>query len=270
MKQYKEDLSAVQYGPAKIHHHTSRNKQPWLMAHWHDQMELIRLQRGEMTVGCENVATLNPGDIYIIPPKTPHYIICCNEGTVYDVVMFDVRAFFNDTDVSRKFLEPLFDGRAKFQLCTNQPELTACFDRMVELSQENSFSILPVMYRLLELLFSHALVSLDSDARDRHRIVQATEYMKENLTEKLTTKELARRFGYSQEHFCRLFKATTQVTPMQYLRLFRLEKAVRLLDEGKYTVSEVSSLCGFSDPNYFTRCFHSFFGTTPKSMQNKE
>lgn len=270
MKQYKEDLSAVKYGPAMIHHHTSRNKQPWLMAHWHDQMELIRLQRGEMTVGCEDVATLSPGDIYIIPPKTPHYIICCNEGTEYDVVMFDVRSFYNDTEISSRYLEPLFDGRAKFQLCTNQPEITACFDRMVELSQGSSFTILPVMYRLLDLLFSHALVELDTDVKDRHRIIQATEYMKANLTEKLTTKQLARQFGYSQEHFCRLFKETTQVTPMQYLRLFRLERAVHLLNEGKHTVSEVSGLCGFSDPNYFTRCFRSFFGTTPTSMQNKE
>ena len=270
MKQYKEDLSAVLYGPAMIHHHTSRNRQPWLMAHWHDQMELIRLHCGEMTVGCEDIATLSPGDIYIIPPKTPHYIICCNEGTVYDVVMFDVRSFYNDTDISRKYLEPIFDGRAKFQLCTNQPEITACFDQMVALSQGTGFQILPVMYRLLDLLFSHALVEMNANVLDRNRISQVTEYMKANLTEKITTTQLAQKFGYSREHFCRLFKEITQVTPMQYLRLFRLERALRLLNEGKYSISEVSDMCGFSDPNYFTRCFRTFFGTTPTGMQHKE
>ena len=267
MQKYKEELTPVKYGPSNLHHHLSRYRQPYLIAHWHDQMELIRLRQGEMTVGCENIATLRPGDIYIIPPKTPHYIVCCDEEAAWDVVMFDVRAFYNGTELCRSYLVPLFDGRAKFHLCTNQPEITACFDRIVTLAYRDDFAMIPLVYQLLELLFKHALVEIGTDVKNRHSIIQATEYMKENLTKKLTTKALAKQFGYSQEHFCRLFKEVTQFTPMQYLKIFRLERAMNLLNEEKYTVSEIARLCGFTDPNYFTRCFRDFFGTTPTQIK---
>ena len=266
MKQYKEDFTPVEYGPTGIHHHISRFKQPWLLAHWHDQMELIRLRQGEMTVGCENVVILNPGDIYIIPPKTPHYVVCCDEDAIYDVVMFDVREYYNGTEICRNWLEPMFDGRAKFRLCIHQQEVSDCFDRLVDPAREDSFAKIPAMYSLLDMLFRYALVEIGSDVKGRHSIIRATEYMKENLSEKLTTRQLAKQFGYSQEHFCRLFKEVTQCTPMQYLRIFRLERAMRLLNEKKYTVSEISEICGFSDPNYFTRCFRDFFGTAPTQI----
>ena len=267
MRQYKEELTPVKYGPAKIHHHISRFKQPYLNAHWHDQMELIRLRQGEMTVGCENIAVLRPGDVYIIPPKTPHYIVCCDKEAAYDVLMFDIRAFYNDTELCHSYLEPLFDGRAKFRLCIHNREITKCLDRVVALSETHDFEIFAVMYKLLDLLFRHALVEIGADIKGRHIINQATDYMKANLTEKLTTKELAKLFGYSEEHFCRLFKEVTQFTPMQYLKIFRLERAMQLLNEGKYTVNQIAVLCGFSDPNYFSRCFKNFFGMTPSQMQ---
>lgn len=270
MQQYKEEMTPVKYGPAKLHHHVSRFKQPYLIAHWHDQMELIRLRHGEMTVGCDNIAVLSPGDVYIIPPKTPHYIVCCDEAAEWDVVMFDVRAFYNDTDLCRRYLEPIFDGRAKFQLRINQPEITACFDRVVDPGLGNSFGLIPAVYSLLDLLFRHALVEVGTEVKGRHSIIQATEYMKQNLTEKLTTKELAKKFGYSQEHFCRLFREVTQFTPMQYLRVFRLERAMQLLNENKYSIGEIAERCGFTDPNYFTRCFRDFFGTTPTAMQKAD
>ena len=233
-------------------------------------MELIRLHKGEMTVGCEHTATLRPGGVYIIPPKVPHYAISGKEGAQWDVLMFDVRSFYNDTELCHSFLEPLFDRRAKFQLCTYTPEITACFDRTFTLTKENDFEVISQVYRLLALLFKHALVDISADVKGRHTITQATEYMKENLSEDLTTDVLARQFGYSQEYFCRLFKEVTQFTPMHYLKICRLERAVNLLNEGKHTVSEIASLCGFADPNYFTRCFKSFFGTTPTRMQKAD
>lgn len=270
MNQYKEDMTPVKYGPAKLHHHISRFKQPRLVAHWHDQMELIRLRQGEMTVGCENVVELSPGDIYIIPPKTPHYVVCCDEDAVYDVVMFDLRAYYNDTELCRDYLEPIFDGRAKFQLRINHPEITACFDTMIDPALENSFGLIPVVYQILELLQRHALAEIGTEVKGRNSITQATEYMKANLAERITTKSLARRFGYSQEHFCRVFKEVTQFTPMQYLKIFRLERAMNLLNQNKYNISEISALCGFSDPNYFTRCFREFFGVPPTRMQKND
>ena len=45
---------------------------------------------------------------------------------------------------------------------------------------------------------------------------------------------------------------------------------MNLLNQNKYNISEISALCGFSDPNYFTRCFREFFGVPPTRMQKND
>jgi len=269
MKEYQEELTPVEYGPSaiKIYHHSARAKQPCLTIHWHDRMELIRLQEGEITVGYESTtAVLHPGEIYIVPPRTPHYGVAGSSGAAWDVVMFDVRSFYNDTELCRSYLEPLFDGRAKLCMCTGKQEIVDCVDKLVRLVPENDFGVIPTVYQLLDLLFRYEMVELSGDVKGRHIITQATEYIKEHFAEEISTRTLAGQFGYSEEHFCRLFKQTTQFTPMRYLMLCRMEKAVNLLNDSERSISEIAALCGFSDSNYFTRCFKSFFGTVPSKM----
>jgi len=272
MQRYQEELKPVKYGPSlvKLYQHHAAPQRVCLEVHWHDRMELLRLRQGEMTVGCENTQVLHTGEIYIIPPRMPHYAVSGKEGAQWDVMMFDVRSFYNSTELCRNHLEPIFNGRAKFRMCANVPELTECFDKTFQAVQENSFEAIPLVYGLIALLLRHALVEVGIDVKGRHAITQATEYMKENLGSEITTKGLAKRFGYSEEYFCRLFKEITQFSPMQYLKIFRLERAMRLLNEGTLPVSDIAISCGFSDPNYFTRCFKNFFGMTPTQMQKTD
>ena len=54
------------------------------------------------------------------------------------------------------------------------------------------------------------------------------------------------------------------MSTVEYVRSIRLKKAAQLLQNGKFTVSEVMYIVGFSNPSYFTRAFVSQFGKTPK------
>ena len=119
------------------------------------------------------------------------------------------------------------------------------------------------MYQLLQLLLSNALTELSGQPRGDATILDALAYMEENFAQELGTEQLAQRYGYSVAHFCRKFKETTWLTPMNYLRIYRLEEAARMLRQGRVTVSDVALACGFSDPNYFTRCFKKHFGIPP-------
>ncbi|GHT67236.1 hypothetical protein AGMMS50239_30040 [Bacteroidia bacterium] len=53
-----------------------------------------------------------------------------------------------------------------------------------------------------------------------------------------------------------------------YIRKKRLNKACELLCEG-YNVSETTWQTGFSDPNYFSKCFKREFGVRPTDYQRK-
>ena len=68
-----------------------------------------------------------------------------------------------------------------------------------------------------------------------------------------------------------LFKKTKKVldsTPGQMIKQFRLEKARKLLQEKDIMISEVSFVCGFSSPEYFSTVYKEHFKISPTSEKN--
>lgn len=80
--------------------------------------------------------------------------------------------------------------------------------------------------------------------------------------------ELAEKAKMSQMQIYRKLKALTDKTPSQFIRSIRLARGMELLKEGKLNVSEVAYEVGFSDPNYFSRTFHTEFGNPPGHFLN--
>ncbi len=61
-------------------------------------------------------------------------------------------------------------------------------------------------------------------------------------------------------------KALLNLSPIVFLREFRLKKAADLLANG-YQVSLIADNCGFSSISYFSQSFKNYYGLTPKAYQ---
>ena len=70
----------------------------------------------------------------------------------------------------------------------------------------------------------------------------------------------------SRSTLFRKLKSLTGMSPQEFMRTQRLEKAVNLLEQGPLRISDVAYQVGFSDPNYFSKCFRKCFGTSPSSF----
>ena len=75
--------------------------------------------------------------------------------------------------------------------------------------------------------------------------------------------DLAAQIPVSQDHFIRVFKKETGVTPGQYIIEQRLSMAQHLLVESSLTVQRISELCGFESLPWFSRLFHQKKKMTP-------
>ena len=80
--------------------------------------------------------------------------------------------------------------------------------------------------------------------------------------------KLSDELALSRGHLYRRVKELTGLSPVESLRNYRLEKAIELLRQNKYTISEIAYNCGFSSPAYFTKCFRMVYGKTPTEMQS--
>lgn len=71
--------------------------------------------------------------------------------------------------------------------------------------------------------------------------------------------------GIGQKLLYRKIKQIAGVTPVEYIRNIRMEKAARLLREGRFSISEVMYMVGFTKSGYFSKCFQEAFGMTPST-----
>ncbi|CAN5837184.1 hypothetical protein BH18ACT13_BH18ACT13_05670 [soil metagenome] len=79
--------------------------------------------------------------------------------------------------------------------------------------------------------------------------------------------ELAAAGAVTPKHLCRLFAASVGRSPMETVRLMRLERALVLIARSNLSIQEVGRLSGFSSPNHFSRCFRSVYGSPPLAVR---
>ncbi len=89
-------------------------------------------------------------------------------------------------------------------------------------------------------------------------------YVQENLTADLSLTAMADLAKLSPIHFHNCFKASTGRTLRQYVEEQRIKKASNLLVTTDWTLTEISSVCGFSSQSYFSSAFKRRMGVTPR------
>jgi len=78
--------------------------------------------------------------------------------------------------------------------------------------------------------------------------------------------EFAQHLGLSKSQFYRKLKKLTEESPNTFIKKYRLEKALHLLEKGKNTIAEIAFDTGFNSPSYFSKCFQENFGILPSSI----
>lgn len=78
----------------------------------------------------------------------------------------------------------------------------------------------------------------------------------------LTVDYLAKICNMSRSTLNRKLRALLDISPNDFIRQYRLQKASVLLKQGQ-DISAVAYRVGFSSPSYFTQCFREQFGITP-------
>lgn len=79
--------------------------------------------------------------------------------------------------------------------------------------------------------------------------------------------QIASSLNLSSSRLRHLFTIETGISPMQCLRLLRLERAHQLMLQSFLTVKEVTDRVGFSDVSHFVREYKRVFGETPSQTR---
>ena len=155
----------------------------------------------------------------------------------------------------------------------NTPSLASATNNIIRIAMDsNLYKDTMADFALKELL----LRLMQTQARnlvEKSRISHSTKigfitnYINQNLHQKLSIDSIAKMAYVSKSNLFKIFKEELGISPNDYILQQRIKKAKQLLESSE-NIKDVAFKTGFSDTNYFTRVFRQQEGVTPKLFQN--
>lgn len=99
---------------------------------------------------------------------------------------------------------------------------------------------------------------------DWQPIMKALKYLRENYTEPVYARDMARAVGLSESRLKYVFQQALGVSWVKYLQGYRIHRAAALLNEGGHNVTEAAMTVGFDSLSHFNVTFRSFMGVSPR------
>ena len=84
--------------------------------------------------------------------------------------------------------------------------------------------------------------------------------------EDFSVEQLGKEMGMSRSQLHRKLHALTNESCSQFIRSFRLQRAMNLLKSQHASISEIAYMVGFGSPSYFNRCFLKHYGQPPSAF----
>lgn len=103
-----------------------------------------------------------------------------------------------------------------------------------------------------------------ANKQDQIFIEKAVELVNNQMDNpKFAVNDFAQEMGVSKSLLYEKLKALIGQTPNDFVKIIRLKHSIKLLQKGKYNITEIANLSGFEDPKYFSTCFKKQYGKTP-------
>lgn len=260
--------------PAGYYHITKSHPQYAMPYHWHEELELIRIESGEFEVTVNETAIpAKAGDVILVNSGFLH------GGTprdcVYECLVFPVSLLFSQTHASH-FLNQLDSQDLildTYYPAGQAPLITELAEHLFTLLRQsetgNELQCLGILYQFMGILQTagryHPSEKSDiSSHKNIYLLKNVLNYIEAHYAEKIELSTLARIAGMSPKYFCRFFSEMTGHTPIDYVNYYRIERACYLLVNTEDSITGVAMRCGFGDISYFTRIFKKYKGKPPR------
>lgn len=126
----------------------------------------------------------------------------------------------------------------------------------------------PELHRLLTDTVSRYFSDLENYVPENSSVYLIKNYISKHYADPaLSTKEISEYARLSASYACTVFKNETGQTLNQFLTEFRLERAKELLSDPRNNISDVASLVGYNDSNYFGKAFKKYAGVSPSDYR---
>lgn len=85
-----------------------------------------------------------------------------------------------------------------------------------------------------------------------------------------SVEDLSKELGMSRVHLYKKLLSLTGKSPIEFIRIIRLQRAAQLLEKSQLTVAEIAYKVGFNNPKYFAKYFKEEFKILPSGYASRK
>lgn len=245
----------------KVHREWSRPLQPDPFS----RLYLILEGEGRLAVGDQELYP-KPGDLCYLPADTPVSYTTISDNT-FRKHWLHFSALIGDWDISEVLTMP-YVVRSR-----NPAEAAALFEQVGAADRDPPGLATPLRIRsALAALFAHYLdsappgsVRLTAEQKNG-ALLDIVQYIQTNMTTPLTLDQLAAEFEYDPNAFVRYFRSQFGLSPKQYIKRARIERAQRELATTTRPMEEIAAEVGM-EQSYFSKVFRQISSVTPSAYR---
>ena len=104
--------------------------------------------------------------------------------------------------------------------------------------------------------------------KKRKIVRMAIEFIIEHFNEQITLADVADNVMLNPSYLCKIFKDEMGVSFTNYLRDYRMEKAVKLMEDPTLKIYQIAKKVGYDDVQYFTKIFKAVKSATPNKYRD--
>lgn len=252
--------------------------------HWHDDFEFTIILNGKMTYFINGTNyEINQGQAIFVNSKQMHYgyssdgtdceFICILIPPIIFSSIYKIKDSYIDS-LSNNNSQPffIFDSSIPWQKNTiemliNIYELCNYNANGFELAVMGNFYL--IFYNLYENFKNNQNSKTNYYNKDLEALHNMIGYIQKNYHSKISLKEIAASGNVCRSNCCAIFQSILSKSPITYLTDYRLEKALKLLDNNSASITSIALQCGFNSSSYFTETFHKKLGCTPSQYKKK-
>lgn len=250
--------------------------------HYHDFCEIVYVADGftlHSVSGMVNI--LMTGDIFFIKPGEEHSYINAYQTKIYNIIFqASSLAAFEDELKILPGLSELFTQSETTEsvgkrilhvpIQAQRSMESACEKMARECTEQMSGWKCSLRARLATFLVQYSRTyesQWDTHVQSSYDyygyIYKILQYVDENYASPISMNDLSEVTGLSADYMTRKFKNALHMTPSEYVRKFRIARAMELLCTTDLPVSEIALKTGFSDISLFSRVFKQSVGLPP-------
>lgn len=238
-----------------------------------------------MFSGCGKILTdtgvfnMDEGDILIIPSGKKYQLMASQNRIIYIGINFDYTQINVDKTIpippepaikhnpSLNLENIIFDVDI-FNNITHIKRKNKLSSTFVDIEREYATKLLYfeniISYKLCGIIFECAR-SVNENTHNNNGEISNTVmgFINENFNKNITYKSIGNEFNLHPNYISKLIKAATGMPLHQYLINSRVYHSIQLLNQKKYTISEIAEKCGFCDIYHYSKAFKNVMGVPP-------